>query len=70
MNASLERKCKHTSEAAVYVGLSESTLTKYRVFGGGPRYLKLGRRVVYEESDLDAWLAAHKHASTSEYANA
>ncbi len=44
-------------EAAEYVGLSKSTLDKLRCFGGGPRYLKLGRAVVYAKSDLDAWLA-------------
>ena len=32
-------------EAAQYLGLSASTLNKLRVFGGGPTFLKLGRRV-------------------------
>lgn len=45
-------------EAADYVGLSKSTLDKLRCFGGGPRYFKLGRAVVYAKSDLDAWLAS------------
>ena len=48
---------KSTLEAAKHVGLSTSTLAKLRVFGGGPRYAKLGRRVVYASTDLDAWLA-------------
>jgi predicted DNA-binding transcriptional regulator AlpA len=58
-----------TPEAAAHIGLSASTLTKLRVFGGGPRYIKLGRRVVYDRGDLDAWLDAHKRANTSEYAD-
>lgn len=59
-----------TPEAAAYVGLSASTLNKLRVFGGGPAYLKLRRKVLYERSDLDAWLADKKHGSTSEYHDA
>jgi predicted DNA-binding transcriptional regulator AlpA len=57
-----------TPEAAAYTGLSVSFLTKLRVFGGGPKYLKLGRRVVYEQAALNAWMGARRHTSTSEYA--
>jgi hypothetical protein len=39
-------------EAAKYLGLSASTLSKLRVFGGGPKFHKLGRRVVYDTRDL------------------
>lgn len=52
--------------AANYVGLSVSTMNKLRVFGGGPAYLKLGRRVVYDALDLDAWLATKRCRSTSD----
>jgi predicted DNA-binding transcriptional regulator AlpA len=57
-----------TEAAASYTGLSASTLSKLRVFGGGPRYLKLGRRVAYDVADLDAWLASKRRISTSETA--
>jgi predicted DNA-binding transcriptional regulator AlpA len=53
-------------QAAEYLGISASTLSKRRVFGGGPKYLKLGRRVVYDTRDLDAWLDAHRRGSTSD----
>lgn len=46
-------------EAADYVGLSKSTLDKLRCYGTGPRYFKLGRAVVYDTADLDAWVASH-----------
>jgi hypothetical protein len=36
--------------------------------GGGPRYCKLGRRVVYRSEDLLAWVAARVVTSTSEEA--
>jgi len=52
--------------AAEYVGLSVSTLNKLRVFGGGPVFLKLGRRVAYDVTDLDAWLATRRRRSTSD----
>jgi hypothetical protein len=52
--------------AAAYVGLSASTLNKLRVFGGGPAFLKLGRRVVYDVRDLDQWLSNRRRQSTSE----
>jgi predicted DNA-binding transcriptional regulator AlpA len=53
-------------EAAQYLGISASTLSKLRVFGGGPEFHKLGRRVVYDTRDLDGWFKAHKRSSTSD----
>lgn len=55
-----------TDEAAAYCGSTASTLEKLRCFGGGPRFLKLGRRVVYDPSDLDEWLAKRRRTSTSD----
>ncbi len=52
--------------AASHIGLSVSTLNKLRVFGGGPVFLKLGRRVAYDMADLDAWLATKRRRSTSD----
>ncbi|WP_426414171.1 hypothetical protein [Bradyrhizobium ganzhouense] len=37
-----------------------------RVTGEGPPFAKLGRRVVYRQSDLDAWTASRVRTSTSE----
>lgn len=51
--------------AAAYTGLSSSTLNKLRVFGGGPPYVKIGRRVVYQVTALDEWLVSKRRASTS-----
>ena len=48
-------------------GVSTSTLAKWRLAGSGPRYSKLGPRlVVYDERDLDEFLDARKRKSTSE----
>lgn len=46
-------------DAAVeYCGSSASTFQKLRMRGGGPAYVKMGRRVVYRIEDLEAWLAS------------
>lgn len=52
--------------AASYVGVSQRFLDKARVHGGGPRFCKLGARVVYRPEDLDAWLEQNIRRSTSE----
>ena len=38
-------------EAAEYLRLSPRTLEKQRVIGGGPRFRKFGRRVMYAVAD-------------------
>lgn len=55
-----------TPDAAAYCGLSKSTFDKYRITGAGPVFLKLGRSVVYNRSDLDLWLDSNRFSSTSE----
>jgi len=60
------RKMLSAPEAAGYCGSSASTFAKLRLYGGGPVFVKLGRRVVYNPDDLDTWLASHRRASTSD----
>ena len=61
-------KCRlRTAEAATYCGSTKSTFEKYRVTGEGSRYSKIGRIVVYDVADLDAWLAERRFRSTSDY---
>ena len=62
-----ERQSKVLNEkaAAEYIGMSVSYLQKDRMNGSlrgrtlGPRYAKLGKRVVYLREDLDQWLLEH-----------
>jgi predicted DNA-binding transcriptional regulator AlpA len=45
-------------EAAHYLGVSRSTLAKWRMNGAGPVYHRCGPRIVYYLRDeIDAWLA-------------
>lgn len=57
----------NNTEAAAYLKLSPRTLEKQRVLGGGPRFRKFGRRVLYAIRDLDAWADERTCASTSDF---
>lgn len=51
-------------EAAAFLRLSPRTLEKLRVIGGGPRFRKFGRRVMYALTDLEAWADARSFETT------
>lgn len=55
--------------AAEYLGgIVVSTLAKWRHFGGGPEYVRIGSRIFYEKAALDAYIASRRRRSTSEAA--
>ena len=62
----VEPRYLDTVEAGSYLGLSPSTLARMRVTGGGPRYSKAGRRVIYDLRDLDSWVEERKRRFTGE----
>lgn len=43
--------------AARFLGVSETTLPRWRWAGTGPAYLKVGRSIRYRRADLEQWLA-------------
>ncbi|OGU22397.1 MAG: hypothetical protein A2580_02780 [Hydrogenophilales bacterium RIFOXYD1_FULL_62_11] len=53
-------------EAAEFLRLSPRTLEKQRVIGGGPRFRKFGRRVMYAVVDLETWADARSFEMTSD----
>lgn len=55
-----------TRETAQRYGLSTSFLNKLRVYGGGPTFIKVGRRVLYDQVTFEEWLENHRRTSTSE----
>ena len=48
----------NTKEAAAYLGLRPNTLEIWRHHHKGPRYSKMGTRVLYDPDDLEAFFAA------------
>jgi excisionase family DNA binding protein len=54
------------SETATLLRLSERTLERLRLRGGGPLFVKAGRSVRYRESDLEEWITARVVSNTSE----
>lgn len=53
-------------QAAIFLGVSVRTLQAWRVRGGGPRYLKIGRAVRYQRRELMAFQRSHTVSSTTE----
>lgn len=51
-------------EAAAFLRLSPRTMEKQRVLGGGPRFRKFGRRVMYAVTDLEVWADARSFEAT------
>jgi len=45
--------------------ISPRTLERWRWLGQGPQFLKIGGRVVYRLTDIEAYEAAQLHESTS-----
>jgi hypothetical protein len=48
----------NTQEAAAYLGVRPNTLEVWRCKHRGPKYAKLGSRIVYDPDDLDSFFAA------------
>ncbi len=53
-------------EAGAHLKLSAKTLEKMRTIGGGPRFRKFGRRVLYSLQDLETWADSRACESTSD----
>jgi predicted DNA-binding transcriptional regulator AlpA len=64
-NHSIEETRRVSSrDAAELLGVSESTLRKWRMRGYGPRFIKMGSRVVYETGELENWLEKQTRTTT------
>lgn len=51
--------------AAAYLGMSRSWISKTRLTGKGPKFIKVGGAVRYRYEDLDAYLEQQERISTS-----
>lgn len=53
-----------TEQVATRTGVCEATLRYWRQVGEGPRSWKLGRKTVYDEADVLAWLESQKEQTS------
>lgn len=56
-------------QVADLLHVSPRTLERHRVAGTGPRFMKIGARVLYDRADLKAWLSERTYSSTAEFGN-
>ena len=59
-----------TDQAAEALRISRHTLEAWRIKGIGPRFRKIGRRVLYERNDLVVWASNQSRTSTSDSGSA
>lgn len=55
-----------TNQTAKHLCVSELTLRKWRWEGKGPQFVKMGRKVLYREQDLHAFVKSQLRISTSD----
>jgi len=51
--------------AAAYLHVNTRTLANWRYLGRGPRYIRIGRRPLYRQSELDAWMDVRSFPHTA-----
>lgn len=67
MNSSEYPKLLDTVATAAHIGLAASTLENWRSSGTSSlRFIKCGRRVLYDPRDIEIWLDGRRVTSTSE----
>ncbi|GGE55813.1 hypothetical protein GCM10011517_24310 [Actibacterium pelagium] len=49
-----------TKEVASLTGFSTSYFEKGRVYGYGPKFLKIRGKVLYRLTEIDTWVEAHE----------
>jgi predicted DNA-binding transcriptional regulator AlpA len=56
----------HAAQVAKLLGVSISWLAKARLYGTGPRFIKIGRAVRYATSAVREFILSRQRNSTSE----
>lgn len=47
-------------DAAQYLGITQRTLQDWRLNRRGPAFIRLGRRIAYDQADLERFLSANR----------
>lgn len=66
MQTDTPRRMLRVEDVASITSLSVSYLNKLRVTGLGPAFRKIGRAVLYDPVEVQAWLDRNSRASTSD----
>jgi excisionase family DNA binding protein len=53
---------KTTEELAERLRISTSTLRRWRSNGEGPKFIRVGKKVRYRQSDVEDWLSSQDAA--------
>jgi predicted DNA-binding transcriptional regulator AlpA len=53
-------------EVAVLIGVKRTCMQSWRLKGGGPRWIAVGRLCKYREADVLAWLDERTRTNTSQ----
>lgn len=53
-------------EVAARLRISPFTLAAWRIKGNGPRFIKLGRKILYPLAEVEAFEKAHTMSSTAQ----
>lgn len=64
-----ERSFVSPQELAASLGLPLSRITGWRKNGGGPKFTKWGKSVVYRVSDVLEWSDANRYSMTGVHAD-
>lgn len=56
----MQNRILNTDEAAAVLGVAAGTLKWWRRLDRGPRWWRIGNRVVYDELDVAVWLSEQK----------
>jgi Helix-turn-helix domain len=64
-SAAFKRRLFDPEEAADYLRVAKQTLARWRCYGLGPRFVRIGGRIFYDPADLDTFIAANKFRSTA-----
>ena len=55
-----------TAEVAEVLRVRPESIRRMRWDGSGPRYIRRGKRALYDPADVREWLEGQKRASTSD----
>ena len=51
-------------QAAVLLGISHRTLEKWTIIGGGPVYIRVGRKIMYHPGAIENYINEHQYINT------